>query len=274
MKYLPILSTLLISGSLLMGNLQAAPIWESDFSNTTTFPPESSTVVGLNGWVTPGIQSGNNDDAGVVTLNGTRVLGLTSSAGAGNNGYTLLRNDLQPFSPPSVVRVQFGMGMSNPEVVIDSGGGLYFGVQDWAIPMSISYWGNASTGGLRFTGADGDVTLLAHDLIKADYLYQFDVTLDYTNKTFSLTFSGEDINGQSINQTYNARFMAGGGGDFDALRYFYLSNSIGKHSTLYIDRIAVTEAIPEPTTAGLVISALLLSGTAFRRLRMPAVSRR
>ncbi len=273
MKPFPILTTLFISSALVMGNLQAATIWESDFSDTNVFAPTDSTVIGHGNWVAgySGMQSGNPDDAHIATLNGTRVLAINSSVTSGN-GFSSIRNALGVTD--SIVRVQFGLGFS-AATNIESGGGIYFGPWDYSMPLSVTYFGNPTTGGLRFTGLNGSQILLERSLIKTDYLYQFDITLNYTTKTFSLTFTGEDINGNPINLTYSdIGFISGTGTAFNSLGNLYVSNNIGRFSTMYVDRILVTDAIPEPSaTAGLAVGVLLLGGGALGWRKRPAIRR-
>lgn len=264
MNLLKLLSPLAVASAFTIVNASATVLWQSDFSDLDAFTP-NQTLYNQGDWKYRSIESGNNTDAIIESYQGKNVLRLTSSVPPpASGGYTNIRASFTPIADP-VVKVSFGIGWDKKYNSGSTGSGVYLGYFDYNIPLNVGLGG---TDGIYASGLDGRVVLLSKDLVRTDFLYQFDLTINYDAKTYDVRLLGLDINGEEVDVTESGiKFRAGSGADFNALRGIYVANYNGAQANMYIDAFTVSQIPETGTTASLASGGLLLLSITYRRYR-------
>lgn len=241
--------------------------WSVDFNQNPPYVP-GNTVIGVDGWQSYTLHSGNDTDVMIVENpndSSRNILRLISSrpAGAGANGYHSTIN--QTISPvQGKVQVNALMGITWSSTTAGLPASIFFNTTS-NTPFEFGFTPNL---GLFYATAGADaahrVSILPISEVKSGYLYSFEIIMDFENKTTDFYVTGLDVNDQIVDLSFEGLSFRPGSLSATGINNVFISNRRGDRLTMYVDSISI-QAIPEPSTVAALIGALGLLIVFLRR---------
>lgn len=243
--------------------------WSTQFDNSATFPP-GSTIGGVKNWTFTLNDSGDTGNAAVeINPNAPSGKALriysTSTIPATTQRRTALRNTFANVEGP-FVEAKLSIAWSANGKAPGQSASVNFGWFDYNLPAAISY---GTDNGLVISHTDSGTktVLLAPELLKNDYFYQFTLIFDYEARKFDITVTGEDANNAPVNITLSGlNFQSWTPPTQNGINGIFLANYRGDVYNMYVESISLTTTtIPEPSTAGLAITSAAAIGWLYSR---------
>lgn len=247
---------------------QAATLWSTDF----TAPPYTldQTVIDKQGWVSSLFDSSDTADAALVTYSGATGgtalrLYSTSTNQATLRQRSRIYNNFEKVEGPKV-QASFSMAYDWKGSSVN-GSSITFNTTAESSPLTIYF---SAKDGLYLRGTYGTETdrliLSAADAAKNSF-YNFTVVFDFDARTFDLTVTGLDVNGDAVAIPINSfSFQSGATASMDGISTVRLFNDRGDNIMHYVDQITIA-SIPEGSTLGMLggAGAVAVIGSLFRR---------
>lgn len=247
---------------------EAATLWSTDF----TSPPYTTdaTVVDVEGWTESLFDSENNSDASLIAYSGATGgtalrLYSTSTNPATLRQRSRIYNSFEKVEGPKV-EASFSIAYDWKGSSVN-GTSIYFATTTETSPITLYF---SAKDGLYLRGTYGDETdrpILSAALAAKNSFYNFTVLFDFDARTFDLTVTGLDVNGEAVNLTFNdIGFRTGTPTSMNGVNIVYLINDRGDNISTYVDQITIA-SIPEGSTLGMLggAGAVAMIGSLLRR---------
>lgn len=250
-------------------SLTHAQTWSVDFNQNPPYVPDSS-VIGVGGWNQHSLDSGDVMDATIVEhpLDSSRnVLKLisTNPVSGSANKKTIVNQAFSQIGNGGKVQVLAEVGITwssttaswPASVLFNTTGGTPFEF-GFAPSLGIYY---AITG----SEAVDRISILPITDLKSGYLYNFEIIMDFDNKTTDFYVRGFDANDNVVDLSFEGLAFRPGAAAATGINNVFLSNRRGDRMTMYVGEMSI-QTIPEPETVAALLGLVgLLAVLRFRK---------